>query len=282
MPTLSRVPRSPAGARPSRKAISARGSRSASPSETAARRSGSSSRRTPPSWATGTPGNNGKIGFARAYWSAAGAPSPSATAAATPDETGTPVAALRRLYAVVDRLDGDPTMPVSRLDAVAVGPARRRAHVGATPPASGRPRPLAGDDPAEPDRRASVGALGGHGLRRCSVLFEPPDRRRVRPGSPGAAADHRHLSVRLGAVAGLHLRVRLSGLRVQPADPVRVIKDSRRSQSQPLLVELLRSVCAASPGTARLRRRSGPRWLRGPSRSPVRDCVAPPRVRRGW
>ncbi len=55
---------------------------------------------------------------------AAGAPSASATASATPDESGTPVAALRRLYAVVDRLDGDPTMPVSRLDAVAVGPAR--------------------------------------------------------------------------------------------------------------------------------------------------------------
>ena len=55
---------------------------------------------------------------------AAGAPSPSATASATPDETGTPVAALRRLYAVVDRLDGDPSMPVNRLDAVAVGPAR--------------------------------------------------------------------------------------------------------------------------------------------------------------
>ena len=55
---------------------------------------------------------------------AAGAPNPSATASATPDEAGTPVAALRRLYAVVDRLDGDPTMPVSRLDTVAVGPAR--------------------------------------------------------------------------------------------------------------------------------------------------------------
>ena len=171
---------------------------------------------------------------------------------------GTPVAALRRLYAVVDRLDGDPTMPVSRLDAVAVGPARDALTSAATPPASGRPRPLGADDPAEPDRRASVGSLGGHRLRRRPVLFEPPDRRRVRPGSPGASADHHHLSVRLGAVAGLHLRVRLSRLRVQPADPVRVIKDSRRSQSQPLLVELLRSVCAASPGTARLRRRSGP------------------------
>ena len=54
---------------------------------------------------------------------AAGAPSAPAAASATPDESGTPVAALRRLYAVVDRLDGDPTMPVSRLDAVAVGPA---------------------------------------------------------------------------------------------------------------------------------------------------------------
>lgn len=54
----------------------------------------------------------------------AAAPNPSATASATPDEAGTPVAALRRLYAVVDRLDSDPTMPVSRLDTVAVGPAR--------------------------------------------------------------------------------------------------------------------------------------------------------------
>jgi hypothetical protein len=57
----------------------------------------------------------------------AGAPSPSAssiTASASPDEAGTPVAALRRLYAVVDRLDADPSEPVSRLDAVAVGPAR--------------------------------------------------------------------------------------------------------------------------------------------------------------
>src|SRR6476659_6611550 len=54
---------------------------------------------------------------------AAPAPSP-ASASTTPSEAGTPVAALRRLYAVVDRLDGDPALPVSRLDAVAVGPAR--------------------------------------------------------------------------------------------------------------------------------------------------------------
>jgi len=54
----------------------------------------------------------------------AAAPRPSATAAATPDESDTPVAALRRLYVIVDRLDRDPTMPVSRLDAIAVGPAR--------------------------------------------------------------------------------------------------------------------------------------------------------------
>jgi len=39
----------------------------------------------------------------------AAAPNPSATASATPDEAGTPVAALRRLYAVVDRLDGSVT-----------------------------------------------------------------------------------------------------------------------------------------------------------------------------
>jgi len=55
---------------------------------------------------------------------AADTPSPSATASATPKDAATPVAALRRLYAVVDRLDGDPAMPISRLDAVAVGPAR--------------------------------------------------------------------------------------------------------------------------------------------------------------
>lgn len=55
---------------------------------------------------------------------AAGAPNPSASGSATPDRAGTPVAALRRLYAVVDLLDGDPAMPVSRLDPVAVGPAR--------------------------------------------------------------------------------------------------------------------------------------------------------------
>jgi hypothetical protein len=55
---------------------------------------------------------------------AAHAPTPSATASATPNDAGTPIAALRRLYAVVDRLDGDPAMPMSRLDAVAVGPAR--------------------------------------------------------------------------------------------------------------------------------------------------------------
>ena len=146
------------------------------------------------------------------------------------------------------------------------GPGRPR--VGRTPPASGRPQPLGADDPAEPGRRASVGSLGGHGLGRPPVLFEPADRRRVRARSAGAAADHHHVPVRLGAVACLHLRVRLSGLRVQPAGPVRVITDSRR--------------CRTWSGTARLRRRSVPRWPRGPSRSPVRECVAPPRVRRGW
>ena len=55
---------------------------------------------------------------------AAGAPIPSATSSATPDEAGTPDGALHRLYEVVDRLDGDPTLPVSRLDPVAAGPAR--------------------------------------------------------------------------------------------------------------------------------------------------------------
>ncbi len=55
---------------------------------------------------------------------AAGAPIPSAGSSATPNEAGTPAAALHRLYEVVDRLDRDPTLPVSRLDPVAAGPAR--------------------------------------------------------------------------------------------------------------------------------------------------------------
>jgi len=74
---------------------------------------------------------------------AAPAPIPSA-ASATPSEAGTPVAALRRLYAVVDRLDGDPALPVSRLDAVAVGP----AHVALT--SAVRHRRAADLDHAEP------------------------------------------------------------------------------------------------------------------------------------
>jgi hypothetical protein len=55
---------------------------------------------------------------------AAGAPIPLATSSAASVEAGTPDAALHRLYEVVDRLDRDPTLPVSRLDPVAVGPAR--------------------------------------------------------------------------------------------------------------------------------------------------------------
>jgi hypothetical protein len=55
---------------------------------------------------------------------AAGAPIPSAASSAASDEAGTPAAALHRLYEVVDRLDRDPTLPVSRLDPVAAGPAR--------------------------------------------------------------------------------------------------------------------------------------------------------------
>jgi hypothetical protein len=54
----------------------------------------------------------------------AGAPVPSVTASATPEQASTPAAALHRLYQVVDRLDADPSLPVSRLDPVATGPAR--------------------------------------------------------------------------------------------------------------------------------------------------------------
>ena len=143
MPTLPRQPRSPAGDRPSRKAISARGSRSASPSETAARRSGSSSRRTPPLWATGTPGNNGKIDFARPYWSAAGC------AESVGDRSGDfgrdgnarrrPPPPLRGRRSA-RRRSFDASQPTRRGGG---RPGPRRSHVGATPPASGRPRPLA-------------------------------------------------------------------------------------------------------------------------------------------
>jgi hypothetical protein len=71
------------------------------------------------------------------------------TASAGPDDVGTPTAALRRLYAVVDRLDGDPAVPLSRLDSVAVGPARD-ALTSAV-----RQRRAADQDRAEPTTRLS-------------------------------------------------------------------------------------------------------------------------------